>query len=76
MRLPVPEPGAAVDPAALLLTCLDFYRDTVADRLAGLDDGAVRRPWVPSGWTPVELARHLSFMERRWLVWGFLSVNG
>ena len=32
-----------------------------------------RRPLVPSGWTPLELVRHLAFMERRWFVWGFLG---
>lgn len=73
MRLPFPEPGPSSDVPALFLTYLDFYRDTVADRVAGLTDAQARRSLVPSGWTPVELVRHLTFMERRWLVWGFLG---
>ena len=28
---------------------------------------------VPSGWTPIELLKHVVYMERRWLVWGFLA---
>ena len=26
---------------------------------------------MPSGWSPLELLKHLTLMERRWLVWGF-----
>ncbi|MEU1837672.1 DinB family protein [Micromonospora chersina] len=73
MRVPFPEPGPSADVPALFLTYLDYYRDTVADRVAGLTDAQARTALVPSGWTPVELVKHLAFMERRWLVWGFLG---
>ncbi|MCP3786942.1 DinB family protein [Micromonospora sp. A3M-1-15] len=73
MRVPFPEPGPSSDVPALFLTYLDYYRDTVADRVAGLTDAQARTARVPSGWTPVELVKHLAFMERRWLVWGFLG---
>ncbi|MFG3297942.1 DinB family protein [Micromonospora chersina] len=73
MRVPFPEPGPSADVPALFLTYLDYYRDTVADRVAGLTDAQARTARVPSGWTPVELVKHLAFMERRWLVWGFLG---
>lgn len=73
MRVPFPEPGPSSDVPALLLTYLDYYRDTAADRLAGLTDAQARTSRVPSDWTPVELVKHLTFMERRWLVWGFLG---
>ncbi|NES31958.1 DUF664 domain-containing protein [Micromonospora terminaliae] len=73
MRVPFPEPGPSSDVPALFLTYLDYYRDTVADRVAGLTDAQVRTALVPSGWTPAELLKHLAFMERRWLVWGFLG---
>ncbi|MFE9689430.1 DinB family protein [Micromonospora sp. NPDC005806] len=73
MRVPFPEPGPSSDVPALFLTYLDYYRDTVADRLAGLTGEHARTTRVPSGWTPVELVRHLTFMERRWFVWGFLG---
>ncbi|MBY8874919.1 DinB family protein [Micromonospora sp. PLK6-60] len=73
MRLPFPEPGPSADVPALFLTYLDYYRDTVADRVAGLTDEQARTSRVPSGWTPAELVTHLAFMERRWFVWGFLA---
>lgn len=73
MRMPFPEPGPSADVPALFLAYLDYYRDTVADRVAGLTDAQARGSRLPSGWTPVELVNHLSFMERRWFVWGFLG---
>ncbi|MFC4149645.1 DinB family protein [Micromonospora mangrovi] len=73
MAVVFPEPGPSSDVPALFLTYLDFYRETVADRLAGLTAAEARSIRVPSGWTPVELVKHLTFMERRWLEWGFLA---
>ncbi|MFG1954416.1 DinB family protein [Micromonospora sp. NPDC048830] len=73
MSVALPDPGPSSDVPALFLTYLDYYRETVADRLAGLTDAQARSVRVPSGWTPVELVKHLTFMERRWLVWGFLG---
>ena len=26
---------------------------------------------LPSGWAPIELVKHLRYVERRWLEWGF-----
>ncbi len=69
-----PEPADEVgDTSQVLLTYLDFFRTVVADKVAGLDDAPLRRSILPSGWTPLELVKHLTFMERRWLVWGFLA---
>ncbi len=31
----------------------------------------MRRSRLPSGWTPLELAKHLRYVELRWLEWGF-----
>src|SRR5207244_5493695 len=31
------------------------------------------RSRVPSGWTPLELVKHLTYMEERWLRWGFMA---
>jgi hypothetical protein len=61
------------DPADLLLGFLDYYRSAVIRKVDNLDDTQLRTSRVPSGWTPLELIKHLSFMERRWLVWGFLG---
>lgn len=50
---------------------LAYFRDGVGRRVEGTSEEEVRRSRVPSGWTPLELVRHLTFMERRWFVWGF-----
>jgi uncharacterized damage-inducible protein DinB len=69
-----PDPSDEVgDRSAVLLGYLDFFRSTVADKVTGLSDRDLRRSILPSGWSPLELVRHLVFMERRWLVWGFLG---
>lgn len=61
------------DPTELLLDYLDFYRSIVATKVDGLSDAGLRASYVPSGWTPIGLVKHLGYMERRWLVWGFLA---
>lgn len=67
------EPGPSSDVPTLLPTYLDFYRSTIVDRIDGLTGADLRSTRLPSGWTPIELVKHLAFMERRWLVWGFLG---
>ncbi len=71
-RMLKPQPSEG-DPTRLLLGTLDFYRDAIERKLVGLDDSALRSSVVPSGWTPLQLLKHLVFMERRWLRWGFLA---
>lgn len=70
--LPPGEPDFGVaDPHALLLGHLDYCRGTLLRKLDGLSEEELRRSRVPSGWSPLELVRHLTYVERRWLVWGF-----
>lgn len=52
---------------------LRFYRQTVVGKCRALSEADLRRPRVPSGWTPLELLAHLAYMERRWFCWGFLG---
>ncbi|WP_432944076.1 DinB family protein [Kribbella sp. CA-253562] len=61
------------DPVELPLAWLDYYRDTVERKLTGLSDEELRTSRLPSGWSPLELLKHLVFMERRWLRWGFTA---
>ncbi|MBA2464307.1 MAG: DUF664 domain-containing protein [Nocardioidaceae bacterium] len=69
-----PEPAADTsDPALLSARYLDFYRGTVLEKLAALNDEDLRTSRLPSGWTPIELLGHLAHMEQRWFVWGFLG---
>ncbi len=56
---------------AVLLGYLDFYRSVVLHKVAGLDETALRTSLLPSGWSPLELVKHLTFVEMRWLEWGF-----
>ena len=67
-----PPPGTG-DETAHLAAYLSYYRTTVIAKCRSLPDPELRRPWVPSGWTLLELVNHLAYMERRWFVWGFLG---
>ena len=65
--------GDLADPAELLAAYLDFYRDVVLRKLDGMSEADLRTSRLPSGWTPLELLKHLTNVERRWLQWGFLA---
>lgn len=64
-------PIELADPAQLLRAHLDSYRQTVLRKLDGLSDTQQRTSNLPSGWSPLGMLKHLAYMERRWLVWGF-----
>lgn len=50
-----------------LVACLASQRRHVLGILDGLDDAALRRPVLPSGWTCLGLVRHLALdVERFW----------
>jgi len=69
-----PAPSAeTADARRLFLTYLDYYRSTIEEKLTGMSEAELRRSRLPSGWTPIELLKHLVFMEQRWLVWGFAA---
>jgi uncharacterized damage-inducible protein DinB len=53
------------------LTYLRYFRSRVIAKVEDLPPGADRRSPLPSGWTPLELIKHLTHVERRWLEWGF-----
>jgi uncharacterized damage-inducible protein DinB len=74
MRAPLEPPSDDLaEPAVLLLGYLDFYRGVIVRKLEGLSEADLRSTKVPSGWTPLQLLKHLAFMERRWLRWGFAA---
>ncbi|QXJ20275.1 DinB family protein [Actinomadura graeca] len=71
---PPPEPpGTLTDPRELLAGYLDFYRDALLRKLDGMSEAALRDGPLPSGWTPLELFKHLTYVEIRWLQWGFAA---
>lgn len=55
----------------VFVTYLDFFRSGVIARVEGLSERDLRSSRLASGWTALELLRHLAFVEMRWLEWGF-----
>ena len=73
---PLDGPDAGVsDPRELLLGYLDWYRDALMRKLAGLSDAQLRTPVEPLGWSPLGLVKHLGWVERRWMRWGFAGED-
>jgi uncharacterized damage-inducible protein DinB len=72
MREPVFSPS---DPAAsrneLFNRYLDYFRASIVEGVEGLSEDESRRSRLSSGWTPLELVKHLTYVELRWLEWGF-----
>jgi uncharacterized damage-inducible protein DinB len=72
MTVPFPEPTTpAGSRADVFLRYLGYFRGRVAGKLRELPASELRRSRLPSGWTPLELVRHLTYDELRWLEWGF-----
>lgn len=72
MSVPFPEPTAlAGSRAEVFLRYLDYFRSRLADKLESLPAAELGRSRLASGWTPLELAKHLRYVELRWLEWGF-----
>ncbi len=76
MSVPFPE---ATDPAGsrtdVFLRYLDFFRSRVIAKVEALPAAELRHSRLPSGWTPLELVKHLRYVERRWLEWGFEGAD-
>lgn len=67
-----PSPTApAASRADVHLRYLDYFRAVLVAKLEGLPADELRSSRLPSGWTPLELLKHVTFVEARWLEWGF-----
>lgn len=76
MTLPFPEPTQpAGSRAEVLLRYLDYFRAVLIAKLDGLGEKELRSSILPSGWAPLELAKHLTYVELRWLEWGFEGAD-
>jgi uncharacterized damage-inducible protein DinB len=76
MTMPFPSPTVPVATRAEVFTgYLDYFRSRLVSKLRSLPDGALRTSLLPSGWTPLELLKHLRYVELRWLVWGFEGLD-
>jgi hypothetical protein len=72
MSLPFPEPtDVATSRAEVFLRYLDYFRSVLVGKIQDLSDSDLRSSRLPSGWTPIELVKHLTYVELRWLEWGF-----
>jgi len=72
VSVPFPEPTEpAASRAEVLLRYLDFFRDRLVSKLQGMPPGELRASRLRSGWAPIELIKHLRYVELRWLEWGF-----
>jgi uncharacterized damage-inducible protein DinB len=72
VSVPFPEPtDPASSRAEVFLRYLDFFRDRVIGKLRGLPPTELHESRLMSGWAPIELMKHLQFVEMRWLEWGF-----
>jgi len=75
MSVPFPSPTIPVaSRAEVFLGYLDYFRSQIVTRLRALPEADLRSSRLPSGWTPLELVNHLTFVELRWLEWGFEGV--
>jgi uncharacterized damage-inducible protein DinB len=76
MTVPFPEPTASVTSrTAVFLGYLDYFRAQLVTKLASLPDADLRASRLPSGWAPIELIKHLRYVELRWLEWGFEGLG-
>ncbi len=73
---PLDGPGVKVsDPHELLLGYLDWYRETILRKISGLPDARLRAPVDPLGWSLLGVVKHLGWVERRWMRWGFAAED-
>ncbi|WP_308167572.1 mycothiol transferase [Catellatospora tritici] len=56
---------------AVLAAYLDYFRATVLAKATRLAPDELRRSRLASGWSPLELLKHLRWVELRWIEWGF-----
>lgn len=58
--------SSSPDERASLTAYLAAQRAVVLEIVDGLGEEALRRPVVPSGWTPLGMAGHLGYAEQHW----------
>ncbi|UOE21823.1 DinB family protein [Thermobifida halotolerans] len=68
-------PGFSTDEKTTLLTFLDYLRESVAAKLAGLTEEQAREPRVPSGTSLLWLVKHLTAVEFDWFAWAYAGVD-
>ncbi|TXS35005.1 DinB family protein [Streptomyces sp. OR43] len=68
-------PGLNTDEKTTLLTFLDYLRESVLAKAAGVPEPAVRTAGVPSGTSLLQLLKHLTATELNWFVWAYTGAG-
>ncbi|MFE0043719.1 mycothiol transferase [Streptomyces albireticuli] len=68
-------PGLNADEKTTLLTFLDYLREAVLAKAAGVPEPAVRTAGVPSGTSLLQLLKHLTAVELNWFVWAYAGAD-
>lgn len=55
----------------VFLQYLDYFRERIIEKVSALPLDALIVSVVPTDWTALELVKHLTYVEMRWLEWGF-----
>lgn len=72
MVIDFPSPTSpAAGRADVFTRYLDYFRESLLEKTAALPEPERRSSRLPSGWTPLELVKHLRYVELRWIEWGF-----
>ena len=66
-------PRSIEDLREILLQQLSYYRASLLAKLDALTQDQLTTSILPSGWSPLGLLKHLVFVERRWMQWGFAA---
>ncbi|MFF5900781.1 DinB family protein [Streptomyces argenteolus] len=69
-------PGLNADEKTTLLTFLNYLREAVLAKAAGVPEPAVRAAGVPSGTSLLQLVKHLTAVELNWFVWAYAGADG
>jgi uncharacterized damage-inducible protein DinB len=71
-----PEPTDSADSRTdVFLRYLAYFRARLIEKIGELPDAERRSSRLPSKWTPLGLLKHLTFVELRWLEWGFAGED-
>jgi len=60
---------------AVFVAYLDYFRSRLIEKAEALPAPDVVTSRLPSGWTPAELLKHVTYVEMRWLEWGFEGAD-
>src|SRR6187549_164257 len=76
MSMEFPSPTIPISSRAEVFAgYLDYFRAGIIAKVEALPEHDLRTSRLASGWTPLELVKHLTFVELRWLEWGFEGAD-